>query len=91
MTLQEALATGKNIRRISVGGEFLSYEDYVESLGIEREDVLATDWEVGNETEEFTETDIAAAWNAARGSSLAIKSAGQSDFYRRFVANLFTR
>lgn len=87
MTLQEALATNKLLRRPSTSEEFLTYEEYLESYGIEREDVLATDWEI----QENTPVDIslvAAAWNTARAGFTGVKPAGQSEFYKKFVAAL---
>ena len=89
MTLQEALATGKKLRRVSTGLEYLTYEEYYDEYGIEREDVLATDWEVGNDTKEISEEDIKAAWNRARSSSLSVKPAGESPFYKAFIKELF--
>ena len=89
MTLQEAVLSGKAFRRTAVGGSFLSYEDFIEEYGLEREDVLATDYEVAPDaTLSFTEAQFATAWNIARGSFSSVKPAGQSPFYLALLAQL---
>lgn len=81
MTLQEALQTGKAFRR--TGYDFAV--DIAEFGPLENEDILATDWEVEDETYELSDEDIAAAWNTARAGFPSVKKAGESPFYQAFL------
>lgn len=89
MTLQEALATGKNIRLAAISDEYMSYEDLVGYFLVDRSAALATTWEVEPDSGlNVSEDLVAVAWNNARGTSLSVKPAGASDFYKRFLAEL---
>lgn len=89
MTLQEALATGKRLRLVSIDDEFLTFDEISESYGLAKEDVLATTWEVEAEaTLSLTEQALADAWNTARAGSLNVKPAGTSEFYKKFLSQL---
>lgn len=89
MTFQEALATGKRMRLASISEDFLSYEEFVDRFGLEREDVLSTNWEVeAVVTLSLSEQALADAWNAARAGSLNVKPAGTSEFYKKFLNQL---
>ena len=90
MTLQEALATGKNLTRESVSTtQFYPFEEFSELFGVEREDVLASDWIVEPEASlKVSEAIVASAWESARAGSLSIKPAGSSEFYKKFVSAL---
>jgi hypothetical protein len=89
MTLQEAVLSGKTFRRTAVGGSYLSYEDFMEEYGLEREDVLATDYELAPDVSmSFTEAAFAEAWNSARAGFGNIKPAGESAFYHKLLAAL---
>lgn len=91
MTLQEALATGKKFRRAGFDG-YYTFSEHQEELGLEPEDIMATDWEVQPEpTSTLTEATLAQAWNNARAGSLAVKPAGESPFYKKLVQELFNQ
>lgn len=89
MTLAEAVASGKAFRRTSIGGDFYTFDEYTEEYGMEKEDILATDYELApDRSVTLTKADFDAAWNTARTGSLAIKPAGQSDFYKKLATHL---
>jgi hypothetical protein len=89
VTLTEAVASGKKFKRTSVGGDFLTYEEYHEEYGFERQDILATDYELEPiVTLTLTEDQFAAAWNNARGTALRVKPAGETEFYKKLVSNI---
>lgn len=90
MTLTEAVASGRSFRRTSVGGEYLSYEDFVETYGLERGDVLANDYELAEDTGvTITRAQLAAAWNTMRGGFTSVKAAESSPVFAALASELF--
>jgi hypothetical protein len=82
MTLTEAVASGKKFKRVSVGGGYLSYEEFQEEYGLERDDVLATDYEVAPDVSvSISASAFMEAWNTARTGFTSVKPAGTSPFY----------
>lgn len=91
MTLIEAVSSGRKFRRTSVGGSFMTYEDFQEDYGLERQDVLANDYEVEADTGiTLTRASLAAAWNDARGGFTSVKSAETSPMFAAIVSRLFS-
>jgi hypothetical protein len=90
MTLPEAIRSGKRFTRESLGTEvYYTYSEMAEEVGIEAEDVLATDYVVEpDETITIPISKFAEAWESARAGTLKVKPAGQTDFYHRLVNKL---
>jgi hypothetical protein len=86
MLLHQVVATGKKIRRGTMG-DFVSVRDFLDE--IEEADILATDYEVAPDVAiTVTKAKFDAAWEASRAGSNSIKAAGQSEFYKRLAAQL---
>lgn len=90
MNLTEALATGKAIKR-ALEEDYMDFDSYVEEYSLSKEAALATDWEVEPDAASLTAAKFAEAWNAARVGTTNIRAAGETDFYKRLSAQLFSR
>ena len=88
MNFTQAVASGKAFRRTSVGGDYLSLDEFTEA-GLSSSDVLAGDYELEPDvTITVSKATFDAAWNAARSGMVSIKPAGTSEFYKKLSATL---
>lgn len=98
MTLQEALATGRGLRRAGrttwtrVGacgtvtdcagpGEFFDQEFLLQSIRLDREDLMATDWEAEDPKATVTYSQFRYIWGKA------CSRYGQNEGLREFLMN----
>lgn len=90
MTLIEVVNSGRKFRRTSVGGSFVSYEEFMEEYGLERSNLLATDYELAVDTGvTVTRAQLAAAWDSMRGSFTSVKASATSPVFAALASELF--
>ncbi len=83
MTLQEALNAGRAVRRVGSTGNFTTLNG-----PFSLEDVLADYELVPEQPLTFTQTQLAAAWDASIPASGSVSAAAQSAMFRRLIQNL---
>ena len=87
MTLQEALLSGKKFTRsVYMDDGFNEAEQFLSSLN--KEDVLATDYVLEPDDFTITEEDLVEAWEAARVGLNSVKSASESQLFKRMLSHL---
>ena len=74
------------------GGELYTDEYLSDEAHLSVSEALSDGWSVVpvSRARQIDEAALAAAWNAARGTS-SVKPAGQSEFYTRLISQLFGR